>query len=118
MKLNALLQFIKTQLEDNKGDNIVELDVKSLTQSFDTMVICTGTSTRHVQSIARKLIAAAKEANIPMLGVEGETFAEWVLVDFGDVVVHVMLKSQRDLYQLEKLWTVTEQFKKQHQAEK
>lgn len=112
MNLQDLLSFVKKQLEDNKSDNIVELDVQSLTQSFDFMVIGTGTSTRHVQSIAKKLIAAAKEADISILGVEGETHGEWVLIDLGDVVVHVMLKSQRDLYQLEKLWMVTEQFKK------
>lgn len=110
MKLD---KFIRKELENNKADNIVELDVKSLTGSFDSMIIATGTSTRHVQSTAKKLIAAAKEASFRPLGVEGELFGEWVLIDFGDVVVHVMLKSQRDLYQLEKLWAVSEQFKKE-----
>lgn len=113
MKLEALITFIKSQLEDNKAENIVELDVQPLTQSFDRLVIATGTSTRHVNAIAKKLIAAAKAQEIPILGVEGETYAEWILIDFGDVVAHIMLKSQRDLYQLEKLWTVTEAFKKQ-----
>ncbi|PIZ03722.1 MAG: ribosome silencing factor [Gammaproteobacteria bacterium CG_4_10_14_0_8_um_filter_38_16] len=116
MKLPQLIKFIQKQLADNKADHIVELDVKSLTDSFDAMIIATGTSTRHVQSISKKLIAAAKEAGIRPMGVEGEPFAEWVLIDFGDVVVHVMLKSQRDLYQLEKLWAVSEQFKKDKSA--
>lgn len=112
MQLKHLLSFIKKQLEDNKAGNIVELDVTALTQSFDTMIIATGTSTRHAQSIAKKLMAAAKEIGIRVLGVEGETYGEWILIDFGDVVAHVMVQSQRDLYQLEKLWAVSEQFKK------
>jgi ribosome-associated protein len=115
MNTQDILSFIKQQLENNKAENIIELDVQPLTQSFDFMVIGTGTSTRHVQSIARKLIAAAKEAGMTLLGTEGEAHGEWVLVDFGDVVAHVMLKSQRELYQLEKLWMVTEQFKKNAQ---
>lgn len=116
MKLPQLIKFIRKHLEDNKAENIVELDVKPLTGSFDAMMIATGTSTRHVVSIAKKLIAAAKEADIRPLGVEGEEFGEWVLIDFGDVVAHIMLKSQRDLYQLEKLWAVSEQFKKEKSA--
>ena len=114
MKLKPLLLFIQKQLEENKANNIVDLDVTSLTQSFDAMIIATGTSTRHVQSIAKKLITAAKESHISILGVEGEPYGEWILIDFGDVIAHIMLQAQRDLYQLEKLWAVSEQFKKQH----
>ena len=113
MTLDNLITLVRQQLENNKAIDIVTLDVKSLTDCMDTMVITTGTSTRHVQSMDKKLIDDVKTAGIRPLGIEGESAGEWILIDLGDVVVHVMLKSQRDLYQLEKLWMVTEAFKKQ-----
>ncbi len=112
MKLKELVAFVRKQLEGNKALNIAELDVTPLTSSMDVMMICTGTSTRHVQSIAKKTIAAAKAAGVQPLGVEGELHGEWVLIDLSDVIVHVMLKEQRELYNLEKLWTATERLQK------
>lgn len=116
MNTAALVTFIKAQLENNKANNIVELNVTPLTDCLDIMLIADATSTRHAQSIGRKLVEAAKAAGIIPLGIEGEAAGEWILVDLGDVVVHIMLKSQRDLYQLEKLWVVTERMKKQRET--
>ena len=106
LKKNTLLQFIQATLEKSKAHNIVTLDVRSLTQSFDAMVVATGTSTRHTQSIAQKLVGAVKKKGIQPYGVEGDQLGEWILIDFSDVIVHVMLESQRQHYLLEKLWAV------------
>jgi ribosome-associated protein len=73
------------------------------------MVVASGTSTRHVKSIADEVVRFAKKLDVQPLGVEGEREAEWVLVDLGDVVVHVMLPRVREFYALERLWTVGDQ---------
>lgn len=118
MKITELKSFVKKQLEDNKALNIVELNVKKLSDSTDIMIIATGTSTRHVQSISKKLITAIKEAGVRPLGVEGEEFGEWVLIDLGDLIVHVMLQSQREMYNLEELWTkITKQRRAKNSAD-
>jgi ribosome-associated protein len=100
-----LKDFIIEQLEDAKAQNIKVIDVRQKTTITDTMVICTGTSSRHVKSIAVQLVQKAKEAGKPPIGVEGEDSAEWVLVDLGDAIVHVMQANIRDYYQIEKLWS-------------
>src|SRR3990167_5241109 len=107
MKKSPLLTFILKELDNGKAQNVTTLDVRLLTQSFDAMVIATGTSNRHTQSIAKKLVEAAKAKGYQPYGVEGDSFGEWILIDFSDVIVHVMLQAQRDHYLLEKLWTVT-----------
>lgn len=91
-------------LEEVKGTDIRTLDVHALTTITDHMVFCTGTSSRHVKSLADNVIARAKAAGQRPLGVEGLDQAEWVLVDLGHVVVHVMQAQARAHYQLEKLW--------------
>jgi ribosome-associated protein len=105
MKTPVLNKIIIQSLEDSKGLNIVTLNVKKLTNISDHMIICTGTSNRHVAGLASNLAEAVKAAGLPVLRVEGAETAEWVLVNLGDTLVHVMQESARELYQLEKLWS-------------
>ena len=101
-----LLRQVHHALEELKARDVKELDVRGKTGITDFMVIASGTSNRHVKSIADEVVKQAKQAGIAPLGVEGEREAEWVLVDLGDVVVHVMLPRTREFYGLERLWTI------------
>ncbi len=92
-------------IEDIKGHDIVELDVRALTDVTDRLVIVTGTSSRHVRSIADNVLEELRKAGERPLGVEGTDAGEWVLLDFGALVVHVMSAEARRFYALEKLWT-------------
>ncbi|RDJ00038.1 ribosome silencing factor [Dyella solisilvae] len=93
-------------LDELKAKDIREIDVRGKTSIADLLVIASGTSARHVKSIADEVVKFAKKAGVMPLGVEGEQEAEWVLVDLGDVIVHVMLPRIREFYGLERLWTV------------
>lgn len=104
MQGEELKDYIVEQLEESKAREIKVLEIGEKSTIADYMVICSGTSSRHVKSIAVLLIKDLKEKQIPPIGVEGEDASEWVLVDCGDVIVHVMLPQTRDYYQLEKLW--------------
>lgn len=106
MDAEALRNLVVYALEDLKGVEIRALDVRALTPITDFMVIASGTSDRHVKSLARNVLDKALEAGVRALGVEGESEGDWVLVDLRDVVVHVMRPPVRDFYQLEKLWSV------------
>lgn len=104
MQVDELKQMVITAIEDLKGEDIRELDVKGKTSVTDIMIIASGTSSRHVKSIANNVVIEAKQAGVKPLGVEGEEQGEWVLVDLGDIVVHVMQPHIREFYDLEKLW--------------
>ena len=93
-------------LEDLKAKDVREIDVRGKTSIADILFVASGTSARHVKSIADEVVKFAKEAGVMPLGVEGQTEAEWVLVDLGDIIVHVMLPRIREFYGLERLWTV------------
>lgn len=101
-----LRQRVVAALEDLKAKDVREIDVRGKTSIADILFIASGTSARHVKSIADEVIKFAKEAGVMPLCVEGQTEAEWVLVDLGDIIVHVMMPRIREFYGLERLWTV------------
>lgn len=108
MQGESLVDLVTAALEDMKGQAIRVIDVRGKTPLADYMVIATGSSNRHVKSLADSVAIKAKQAGIAPLGVEGQDGQEWVLVDLNDVIVHVMLPRVRDFYNLEKLWLTDE----------
>ena len=102
--VQACLQVVREALEDVKAKEIVAIDVSAISNVADAMVIASGTSTRHVKSLADNVAEEARKAGFRPIGVEGERDAEWILVDLGFVVVHVMLPTARKFYDLETLW--------------
>ena len=107
--VETLLKTVLAAVEELKAKDVVQIDVRGKSSVCDFMVIASGTSTRHVKSIADEVVRFAKKLDVMPLGVEGEREAEWVLVDLGDVIVHVMLPRVREFYALERLWTVGDQ---------
>lgn len=97
---------VRRALEELKAKDVVELDVRGRTSIADFIVVASGTSTRHVKSVADEVVKYAKQAGMIPLGVEGQREAEWVLVDLGDIIVHIMLPRVREFYGLERLWAV------------
>lgn len=104
MTTEMLLKLVLLALDDGKGRDIKILDVRGKTGITDFMVVVSGTSERHVKSLAGHVVEEAKKNQTLPFGIEGETVGEWVVVDLGDVVVHVMKPQTREFYQLEKLW--------------
>ena len=102
--MEALKKSILNILEDNKAENISLIDVKNKSSVTDVMFIVSGRSTRHVKAIADNLVTKLKKNKIKPLGVEGYNKSEWILLDYGDLLVHVMHPDTREFYSLEKLW--------------
>lgn len=106
MKSEQLAELVAAALDDVKARDTVVLDVRGMTGVTDYMVVSSGTSNRHVKSLAANVVDEAKQQGLRPIGVEGDNVGEWVLVDFGDVVVHVMLPDARAFYDIERLWSV------------
>lgn len=104
MNSQQISDLVVESLENIKGQHIEVFDVRTLTAITDCMIICTGTSSTHIKALADEVTVNAKKAGIAVNGVEGLGASDWVLVDLGDVIVHLMLASTRSLYRLEDLW--------------
>ncbi|MBC8519135.1 MAG: ribosome silencing factor [Gammaproteobacteria bacterium] len=105
MLIDDLEQLAINALEELKGNDISVMDISEMTDVTNRLIIASGTSNRHVRSLAENVVVEAKRAGVLPLGREGEGSGEWVLIDLGDIVVHVMLPETRDYYNLEKFWT-------------
>jgi ribosome-associated protein len=103
----SLQKIVVDALADMKALDIKVLDVRGVTDIADTMIIASGTSDRHVRSVAQRIVEKTKAAGFRPHGVEGQQDSDWVLIDLTDIVVHVMLPRVRDFYGLEKLWDMT-----------
>lgn len=105
--VQTCLKVVHEALLDVKAKEIIEMDVSTISNVSDAIVIASGTSTRHVKALADNVAEEARKAGFRPIGVEGEKDAEWILVDLGLVVVHVMLPTARKFYDLESLWRGT-----------
>ena len=101
-----LRDLVVEALEDLKASNICVLDVRDRTSITDIMVVASGASTRQVKALADSVLRKTATHGCKPIGVEGEQYGEWILVDLGDVVAHIMLPETREFYSLEKLWRV------------
>ncbi len=106
MSSKDIANILLAAMEDIKGDNPVCMDVREITDITDYMLVAAGSSSRHIKGICSRILEAAKQNNVEVLGVEGEDSKEWVLIDLNSVIAHVMSSEQRELYQLESLWSV------------
>ncbi len=107
LTFDQLRELVLTALEDFKAIDIHTIDVSEDNPLTELFVIASGSSSRHLKSMAENLIIKAKAAGCPPLGVEGQRQSDWVLVDLNDVIVHLMLPQARAFYNLEKLWEVS-----------
>ncbi len=106
LKVSEMSQVVVEALEDVKAIDIRVIDVEGMSNFTDHMIIASGSTTRQVKALANSVVVDAKKAGMNVLGQEGENPGEWILIDLGDVVVHIMVPQVRDFYNLEKLWSV------------
>ncbi len=113
LPFEQLQDLVINALEDFKALDIQQIDVSGQSPLTDLFVIASGSSLRHIKSMAENLIVKAKEAGCQPLGVEGDRQSEWVLVDLNDIIVHLMLPQTRAFYNLEKLWETSSQYREE-----
>ena len=104
MKTELLQQIATDALTELKAIDLAVFDVSDMTTVTDIMLICSGRSSRHVKSLANEVVQTAKAQHVSYIRTEGEKNGEWIIVDLGDVVVHIMLPAMREFYRLEDLW--------------
>lgn len=105
LSTDELQQLVFDALNDLKAEKIHEINVEGVASFTDRMIFASGNSNRHVKSIAQSVLDSSKKASVTILGYEGEDVGEWVLIDLGDIVVHIMLPDTREFYDIERLWT-------------
>ena len=103
---NQATKLAITEIEELKGEDLLLLDVTQITSLSDYILIVTGRSSTHCKSLAQNLRKQAKENNLPILGYEADPQSEWILLDLGDIIIHVMQQQTREYYALEKLWQI------------
>jgi ribosome-associated protein len=109
-----MVKIAVAALEDIKGKEITVMEVGHLTSLFDKMIVASGDSTRQVKSLADNVREKLKEAGVDIIGMEGEQVGEWVLVDAGDIIIHVMHPTVRAHYNLEELWGAARKSRQSH----
>ena len=105
MNLDEQIKVVENVIDDLKGENVVTINVMKQSDDMEAIIIATGKSIQHARGIANNVSIEAKRLNMMVLGTEGAEFSEWILVDLGEVVVHIMTEKTREFYKLEKLWT-------------
>ena len=108
MKLSEQIRVVKNVIEELKGENITTINAMHQSDDMEAIVIATGRSIQHVRGIANNVSIESKRLNMPVLGMEGAEFSEWILVDLGEVIVHIMTEKTREFYKLERLWSIEE----------
>jgi ribosome-associated protein len=102
--ITSLLDLANSTSFSCKGQNILQVDIRDLSDFADYMILVTSTSSSHARSLSDELIVRAKNSGFPLIGIEGTKLADWILVDFGDLIVHILKENERKYYNLEKLW--------------
>ena len=105
MNLDEQIKVVEIVIDDLKGENVVTINVMKQSDDMEAIIIATGKSIQHARGIANNVSIEAKRLNMMVLGTEGAEFSEWILVDLGEVIVHIMTEKTREFYKLEKLWT-------------
>ena len=108
MNLDEQVKVVVDVIDELKGEEIVTLNVLEQSVDMEAIIVSTGRSIQHVRGIANNIKIEAKRLNMMVLGIEGSEFSEWVLIDLGEVIVHIMTEKTRAFYKLEKLWSVEE----------